>query len=257
MTLSNANRYALPSSKHHKKKKRANVEDSTNQKALVLADLETTGLSETPEPDVSETAPQLHEITETLTLPGNPSIPEPGPVELPLYLRDPGPPPKLPRRLEVRFADHASYRIRGVDRTNTHRKLLWSAAALGVVLLFVLIVIKPQNKPILSFNSQTQASVIGTDIAINQETKPVISDVQPYEQFGVVTVSQVMVREEPDNNSTAIKSLSRMDYTAFKRKISTGWYLLKDGTGWIEASAVQTYQTEQEARDAAKALNDN
>ena len=77
-----------------------------------------------------------------------PSAPIAAPPPLPLYLQDPGPPPRLPRNMNLRKFDRASYQFKAVGggRPN-YRPLLWACAVVGLLILFLLMVVKIQNRP--------------------------------------------------------------------------------------------------------------
>jgi hypothetical protein len=171
----------------------------------------------------------------------------PPPAELPLYLRNPGPPPRLPRNPEVKSLGRTSYRFREVQfGYANHRVLLYACAVIGIILLFVIIVLKPQDRKV---EISLLADSAGGALNPEPTKKPVYSVIPPLEQFAVVTDVAGFVLEEPRDGAIQVQNLSQFTYIAFQKKSDDGWYQLKGGTGWIKAASVKTFGTEQAAWD--------
>jgi hypothetical protein len=215
------------------------------------------------EPDPAELNPSLF-AAEADTNPGmapaanynynqdynyNPYLPVIPPAEPPLYLRNPGPPPKLPRNRKVTSLGRTSYRFQEVRFGYTNRRtLLYICAVIGIILLFVIIVIRPQNRKVE--NTLPLASAASTvTLAATPTPKPAVIIVPSTEQFAVVTATSGLVLEEPRVGAAQIQTLSQFTYIAFQRKSEDGWYQLKGGAGWIKASSVQVFATEKAAWD--------
>ena len=179
----------------------------------------------------------------------NPYLPVIPPAETPLYLRNPGPPPKLPHNRNVTSLGRTSYRFQEVRFGYTNRRtLLYICAVIGIILLFVIVVIRPQDRKVE--NSLPLASASSTiTVSATPTPKPSIILVPANEQFAVVTAATGLVLEEPRDGSTQIQTLSQFTYIAFQRKSEDGWYQLKGGAGWIKASSVQVFATEKAAWD--------
>jgi hypothetical protein len=179
----------------------------------------------------------------------------PAPAEMPLYLRNPGPAPRLPRNLEVKSLGRTSYRFQEVQFGYANRRvLLYACAVIGIILLFVIIVLKPQDRKVeVSFLADSAGGALNPAIgASNSEPtikRPVYSAIPPLEQFAVVTDVAGFVLEEPRDGAMQVQNLSQFTYIAFQKKSDDGWYQLKGGAGWIKAASVKTFGTEQAAWD--------
>lgn len=190
-------------------------------------------------------------ITDTNPDMGANNIPVAPPAEVPLYLRNPGPPPRLPRNLEVKSLGRTSYRFQEVQYGYANRRtMLYVCAVIGIILLFVLVVLKPQDRKI-------EVSDLGASAgqALNPEPtkKTVYSPIPPLEQFAVVTDAAGFVLEEPRDGAIQVQNLSQFTYIAFQKKSDDGWYQLKGGAGWLKASSVKVFGTEQAAWDFKRA----
>jgi hypothetical protein len=180
----------------------------------------------------------------------NPYLPVIPPAEPPLYLRNPGPPPKLPRNRNVTSLGRTSYRFQEVRFGYTNRRtLLYICAVIGIILLFVIIVIRPQDRKVENTLPVASAASTTATVAATPTPKPAVIIVPADEQFAVVTVTNGLVLEEPRDGSTQVQTLSQFTYIAFQRKSEDGWYQLKGGAGWIKASSVQVFATEKAAWD--------
>lgn len=178
----------------------------------------------------------------------NPMLPAIPPAEIPLYLRNPGPPPKLPRNRSVKSLGRTSYRFQQVQfGYNNHRTLLYICAVIGIILLFVIIVIRPQDRKV-EINVPV-ASAADSTVDPTATRKPSFMLVPSNEQFAVVTDVAGFVLEEPHDGAMQIQNLSQFTYIAFQRKSDDGWYQLKGGTGWIKASSVKVFGSEKAAWD--------
>ncbi len=169
------------------------------------------------------------------------------PAEVPVYLRNPGPPPRLPRNSNVKSLGRTSYRFQEVKfGYSNSRTLLYICALIGVVLLFVLLVLKPQDRKVEV--SGLGASASGTTGPVTTR-KPAFTAVASDEQFAIVTDVAGFVLEEPRDGAIQVQNLSQFTYIAFQKKSDDGWYQLKGGTGWLKASSVKTFSTDQAAWD--------
>ncbi len=177
-----------------------------------------------------------------------PTAPEP-----PLYLRNPGPPPRLPRNTNVTNFGRSSFRLRnsGSARPNYVPHLV-VCAIVGLVLLFVLIVIKPQNRSVDSNPAANRTSARATP-----NLTPVITAVPVAETFALVNVPEGLVLEEPRAGAGRVQILDQYTLLAFQRKSTAGWYQLKGGSGWINAQSVKTYPNEEAAWSAKREAEKN
>lgn len=212
----------------------ARVEPTVEEPAVAQA--ETTG-----EPFVN---PPLEDIATNTNVNLMPVV---LPPEVPLYLRNPGPPPRLPRNQNVKSLGRTSYRFQEVKFGYSNRRaLLYICAVIGIILLFVLIVLKPQDRKIEVSGAAVSAS--GT-LGPVPTRKPSFTAVSSAEQFAIVTDVAGFVLEEPRDGAVQVQNLSQFTYIAFQKKSDNGWYQLKGGIGWIKASAVKVFETEKAAWD--------
>jgi hypothetical protein len=197
--------------------------------------------------EVAFVNPPLDEVTTN-----NNIVPVAPPVaEVPLYLRNPGPPPRLPRNRDVKSLGRTSYRFQEVKFDYTNRRgLLYACAVIGIILLFVLTVLKPQDRKVVV--SQLGASASGA-MEVMPTKKPVYTAVASTEQYAVVNAAAGFVLEEPRDGAIQIQNLSQFTYIALQKKSDAGWYQLKGGAGWIKASSIKTFGTEQAAWDFKRA----
>ncbi len=190
----------------------------------------------------------------TVSLPTSPSmIPPAQPQAVPIYLRDPGPPPGLPRNRNVQTIGRMSYRLNRAERNSSrYRNLLWACAFSGLVLLLVLVVFQPQNRPVSS--PQLNETIIAAEAGlIAANNRPTVRPVPLAEQFAVVITGQGLVLDEPHDKALSVQNLAQYTFIAFQRKTNTAWYQLKGGFGWIKAGQVKTFETEEAAWEFKRA----
>lgn len=186
-----------------------------------------------------------------------PAPPAPIPLaEIPLYLRNPGPPPRLPRNADFTSYGRTSYRLNSVQRGYNRRPLLWACAVIGVAILYVLLIVKPQNRlledPVAIEPTPIVARITGSAAELTPTLGPVPTD----EQFGLVTVPEGLVVEEPSLGASPVEKVKQYTVLTFQRKSTAGvgWYQLKGGKGWISALSVKAYPSEQTALAAKQEL---
>lgn len=260
MALSNRSTTPIPLFKHpnlNPEPDRIDADQPTMPlKALVRLEPAPAGQTETlQEPAyLSDTAevptvnPLISDVTTDVNTSVNPN-PEILPAtllpEIPLYMRNPGPPPRLPHNRAVKSLGRTSYRFQQVQfGYANHRKLLYICAAIGIILLFVLVVIRPQDRKveISSANAATSSATEPTSTK-----KPVYTLVSVTEQYAIVTDVAGFVLEEPRDGSIQVQNLNQFTLVGLQRKSDDGWFQLKGGTGWIKAASVKIFPTEQAA----------
>ncbi len=205
------------------------------------------------QPDPAELNPALfgvaadtNPILPAVSANDNPMLLAHQPAEVPLYMRNPGPPPKLPRNLNVKSLGRSSYRFQQVQFGYTNRRTqLYICALIGIILLFVIIVIRPQDRKVENNIPVAVAANSTVDPAVTK--KPFYSLVTNNEQFAVVTDAAGFVLEEPHDGAMQIQNLSQFTFIALQRKSDDGWYQLKGGAGWIKASSVTVFPSEETA----------
>ncbi len=176
------------------------------------------------------------------------------PADLPLHLRNPGPPPRVPRNADLTTYGRTSYRLREIRHDYTNRRpLLWACAAIGLFLLFLLMVVKPQNR-LLDNPVAVEPTPIVANVSAGSSSsaRPTVVTVAATEQFGVVLTPEGLVLEEARNGATVVDRFKQYSVLNFQRKNSAGWYQLKGGSGWISAATIRLYPSEQAANDARR-----
>ncbi len=185
-----------------------------------------------------------------------PSLPATGPLEngspppAPLYLQNPGPPPRLPRNRNVNNLGRSSYRYKGTASGQAnYRWLLWVCATLGLVILYLLLVVKIQNRTV---NGPAIENYPESYSTTPQTTGQAFETVGPGEQFALVVASQARVREEPSNEARTIQNLQRYTLVALQNRVPGGWYQLKGGSGWLMAASLELYPDSDKAWTAKR-----
>ncbi len=234
----------------------ANPDNSAEIPAQALARIEPATI-ETPEA-APAFAPPSFSADAGGNEPPQPYTPPPpiAPVEdVPLYLRDPGPPPRLPRKMDFTSNGQTSYRLREVRHGYINRRpLLWACAIIGLVVLYLLIVAKVQNRPAESQNSLEPTPIVTRALRPTTDPRLISNPLPSDEQFGMVFGQDGLILEEPRVGATTVEVLRPGSVVAFMRKSESGlgWYQLKNGTGWISLLSVKTFPTEDAALRAKR-----
>jgi hypothetical protein len=190
------------------------------------------------------TIPPAHTQSAPLALPvQNAPVPYQD-ANMPLYLRNPGPPPKLPRNADLTGVGRSSYRFRGIGSNGDYRVLLIGCAAIGLIMLFILVVLRPQdNIKVQSVSVPAGAVAVATATFAPTSTPNVpnvVTNVDKTEQFALVVAKEGIVLEEARDGSAKMQTLQQYTILNLERKSSRGWYELKGG-GWIKASSIKLY----------------
>lgn len=174
--------------------------------------------------------------------------------DAPLYLRNPGPPPKLPRNADLTGVGRSSYRFQGVRTSGDYRTLLIACAVVGLILLFILAVLRPQDNlkiPAVSVPVGVVAQPTATFAPTSTPNIPnVVTNVDKTEQFGLIVAKEGLVMEEPRDGAAKMQTLQQYTILNLERKSSRGWYEIKGG-GWIKAASLKLFP-DIEATWAAK-----
>lgn len=258
MALSNRSTSPIPLFKHpiqNEESDRIDADQPTmSLKALARIEPSKTEEEEAPEEPafLSDTAeittvnPPIADFTTDTTAILNPNpalLPATLPPEVPVFMRNPGPPPRLPHNREVKSLGRTSYRFQQVQYGYAnHRKLLYICAAIGLILLFVIVVIRPQDRKV-EFSNVASA----TSTTAEPTKKPVYTVVAEDEQFAVVNDPVGFVLEEPRDGSIQVQNLNQYTLVGLQRKSDDGWFQVKGGTGWIKAASIKIFPTEQAA----------
>lgn len=168
------------------------------------------------------------------------------PEEVPVFLRNPGPPPKMPRNSELLGAGRNSYRFREIRAgAGDYKWWLLGCVVAGLILLAVLAIGKPQKNIVVSLPSLPLAPVAAPTATIAPSPTAngpiVLLPISPGEQYALVVAQEGIVLEEPKDNAAQMQVYARYTVLSLARKTNRDWYEIKGSIGWIKASALKFY----------------
>lgn len=168
------------------------------------------------------------------------------PEEVPIFLRNPGPPPKMPRNSELLGAGRNSYRFREIRASaGDYKWWLLSCAIAGLILLGILAIGKPQKNIVVSLPNLPIAPVAAPTATVapspTTNSPIVLLPIAPGEQYALVVAQEGVVLEEPKDNAAQMQVYARYTVLSLTRKTNRDWYEIKGSIGWIKASALKFY----------------